>query len=74
MQVIIPVINWLEDSVPRAPLAIIIIFMLTLLPTLCLPSAPFVWLCGIVFGYGIGMVIMTIAIFFGMRSGNRFSK
>ncbi|KAK9742853.1 hypothetical protein RND81_03G200600 [Saponaria officinalis] len=59
---VIPVVNWLVDSGFRRPvLAAILFAAIALLPVLLLPSVPFKWVAGMVFGYGIGFLLITTA-------------
>ncbi|KAK3125804.1 hypothetical protein QOZ80_7BG0609930 [Eleusine coracana subsp. coracana] len=65
-KVIMPIIRWEAKSFGRPVLALVIIASLALFPVVFLPSGPPMWLTGIVFGYGLGFLIIMAGISIGM--------
>ncbi|TVU37705.1 hypothetical protein EJB05_11035, partial [Eragrostis curvula] len=65
-KVIMPIIRWEARSFGRPVLALVIIASLALFPVVFLPSGPSMWLTGIVFGYGLGFLIIMAGITIGM--------
>jgi len=65
-KVIMPIIQWEAKSFGRPVLAVVIITSLALFPVVLLPSGPPMWLTGIVFGYGIGFLIIMAGVTIGM--------
>ncbi|CAN6199946.1 unnamed protein product [Urochloa humidicola] len=65
-KVIMPIIQWEAKSFRRPMLAVVIIASLALLPLVFLPSGPPMWLTGIIFGYGLGFLIIMVGITIGM--------
>ncbi|KAK3127810.1 hypothetical protein QOZ80_7AG0578680 [Eleusine coracana subsp. coracana] len=65
-KVIMPIIRWEARSFGRPVLALVIIASLAIFPVVFLPSGPPMWLTGIVFGYGLGFVIIMAGISIGM--------
>ncbi|CAN6206207.1 unnamed protein product [Urochloa humidicola] len=65
-KVIMPIIQWEAKSFRRPMLAVVIIASLALFPLVFLPSGPPMWLTGIIFGYGLGFLIIMAGITIGM--------
>jgi uncharacterized membrane protein YdjX (TVP38/TMEM64 family) len=61
-----PIIQWEAKSFRRPVLAVVIIASLALFPVVFLPSGPTMWLTGIIFGYGLGFLIIMAGITIGM--------
>jgi uncharacterized membrane protein YdjX (TVP38/TMEM64 family) len=61
-----PIIQWEAKSFRRPVLAVVIIASLALFPVVFLPSGPAMWLTGIIFGYGLGFLIIMAGITIGM--------
>lgn len=47
-------------------LAIVLIVSLALFPVFLIPSGPSMWLAGMIFGYGLGFVIIMVGTTIGM--------
>ncbi|CAM0906926.1 unnamed protein product [Alopecurus aequalis] len=65
-KVLLPIMRWEATSFGRPVLAIVLVVSLSLFPTVLLPSTPCMWLTGIIFGYGLGSVIIMVGTAIGM--------
>ncbi|KAL3843611.1 hypothetical protein ACJIZ3_001014 [Penstemon smallii] len=65
-KVLFPILKWEATSFGRPVLALILVGSLALFPVLLIPSAPSMWLAGMIFGYGLGFVIIMIGTTIGM--------
>lgn len=65
MQVVIPILEWEAETFSRPILALVLIASLALFPVLLIPSGPSMWLAGIEFGYGLGLLIIMAGTLFG---------
>ncbi|KAL3651468.1 hypothetical protein CASFOL_004470 [Castilleja foliolosa] len=50
----------------RPVLALVLVASLALFPVLLIPSGPSMWLAGMIFGYGLGFVIIMVGTTIGM--------
>ncbi|VFQ97834.1 unnamed protein product [Cuscuta campestris] len=65
-KVLVPILEWEATSFGRPALALILVASLALFPVLLIPSAPSMWLAGMIFGYGLGFVLIMIGTTVGM--------
>ncbi|KAK2662934.1 hypothetical protein Ddye_001508 [Dipteronia dyeriana] len=65
-KVLLPIMKWEATAFGRPVLALVLIASLALFPVLLIPSGPSMWLAGMIFGYGIGFVIIMIGTTIGM--------
>ncbi|GAA0150248.1 hypothetical protein LIER_09231 [Lithospermum erythrorhizon] len=65
-KVLIPILHWEATSFGRPVLALVLVASLALFPVFLIPSGPSMWLAGMVFGYGIGFVIIMVGTTIGM--------
>ncbi|GAY64208.1 hypothetical protein CUMW_231860 [Citrus unshiu] len=57
-KVLFPLMQWEATAFGRPVLAIVLIASLALFPVFLIPSGPSMWLAGMIFGYGLGFVII----------------
>lgn len=65
-QVIIPIMKWEATAFGRPMLALTLVASLALFPVFFIPSGPSMWLAGMIFGYGLGFVIIMVGTTIGM--------
>lgn len=65
-KVLFPVMQWEATAFGRPVLAIVLIASLALFPVFLIPSGPSMWLAGMIFGYGLGFVIIMVGTTIGM--------
>ncbi|KAM0857057.1 hypothetical protein ACQ4PT_048736 [Festuca glaucescens] len=65
-KVLLPIMRWEATSFGRPVLAIVLVVSLSLFPIVFLPSTPSMWLTGIIFGYGLGSLIIMAGTAIGM--------
>lgn len=65
-KVLIPIMQWEATAFGRPVLALVLVASLALFPVLLIPSGPSMWLAGMIFGYGIGFVIIMVGTTIGM--------
>ncbi|XP_010554345.1 PREDICTED: transmembrane protein 64 [Tarenaya hassleriana] len=65
-KVLIPILKWEATAFGRPMLALVLVASLALFPVFLIPSGPSMWLAGIIFGYGIGFVIIMVGTTVGM--------
>nr|XP_043621568.1 transmembrane protein 64 [Erigeron canadensis] len=65
-KVLLPMLQWEATAFGRPALAFILIASLALFPVLLIPSGPSMWLAGMIFGYGLGFVIIMVGTTIGM--------
>ncbi|KAK7406203.1 hypothetical protein VNO78_07823 [Psophocarpus tetragonolobus] len=65
-KVIIPMINWERKTFSSPVLAFLVFASIALFPTLILPSSPSMWLAGMIFGYGLGFLLIMSAVAVGV--------
>ncbi|KAJ4717674.1 SNARE associated Golgi protein family [Melia azedarach] len=65
-KVLIPIMQWEATAFGRPVLAIVLIASLALFPVFLIPSGPSMWLAGMIFGYGLGFVIIMVGTTIGM--------
>lgn len=66
VQVLLPLLQWEATAFGRPVLALVLVASLALFPVLLIPSGPSMWLAGMIFGYGLGFVIIMIGTTIGM--------
>lgn len=66
LQVLFPVLQWEATAFGRPVLAVILVASLALFPVVLIPSGPSMWLAGMIFGYGLGFVIIMAGTTVGM--------
>lgn len=65
-KVLIPILQWEATAFGRPVLALVLVASLALFPVFLIPSGPSMWLAGMIFGYGIGFVIIMVGTSIGM--------
>ncbi|ESQ33079.1 hypothetical protein EUTSA_v10004591mg [Eutrema salsugineum] len=65
-KVLIPILRWEATAFGRPTLAIVLVVSLALFPVFLIPSGPSMWLAGMIFGYGLGFVIIMVGTTIGM--------
>ncbi|CAM6100045.1 unnamed protein product [Calypogeia fissa] len=64
-RVVIPMLVWEASTFSKPVLALVLVLSLALFPIVLLPSAPSMWLTGMIFGYGLGYLIINVGTFLG---------
>ncbi|ONK62996.1 uncharacterized protein A4U43_C07F10310 [Asparagus officinalis] len=65
-KVLMPIMQWEATAFGRPVLALVLIASLALFPVILVPSGPSMWLAGMIFGYGLGFVIIMVGTTIGM--------
>ncbi|XP_058076711.1 uncharacterized protein LOC131225240 [Magnolia sinica] len=65
-KILMPIMRWEATAFGRPALALILVASLALFPVILLPSGPSMWLAGMIFGYGLGFVIIMVGTTIGM--------
>lgn len=65
-KVVIPLMEWEATTFSRPVLALVLIGSLALLPVFLIPSGPSMWLAGMIFGYGLGFLIIMAGTLVGV--------
>ncbi|CAL9045313.1 unnamed protein product [Musa banksii] len=65
-KVLLPIMEWEATAFGRPVLALVLVASLALFPVVLLPSGPSMWLVGMIFGYGLGFVIIMVGTTIGM--------
>lgn len=65
-KVVIPLMEWEASNFSRPVLALVLIGSLALLPVFLIPSGPSMWLAGMIFGYGLGFLIIMAGMLLGV--------
>ncbi|OAY46659.1 TVP38/TMEM64 family membrane protein YdjX isoform X2 [Manihot esculenta] len=65
-KVLLPFMEWESTAFGHPVLAIVLVASLALFPVFLLPSGPSMWLAGMIFGYGIGFIIIMVGTTIGM--------
>ncbi|XP_073124015.1 uncharacterized protein [Henckelia pumila] len=65
-KVLFPVLQWEATAFGRPVLALVLVASLALFPVFLIPSGPSMWLAGMIFGYGLGFVIIMVGTTIGM--------
>ncbi|KAL1811727.1 hypothetical protein DCAR_0623856 [Daucus carota subsp. sativus] len=65
-KVLIPILEWEATAFGRPVLALVLVASLALFPVFLIPSGPSMWLAGMIFGYGLGFVIIMVGTTIGM--------
>ena len=58
--------KWEATAFGRPMLALMLVASLALFPVFFIPSGPSMWLAGMIFGYGLGFVIIMVGTTIGM--------
>lgn len=65
-KVLFPILQWEATAFGRPVLAVVLVASLALFPVFLIPSGPSMWLAGMIFGYGLGFVIIMVGTTIGM--------
>ncbi|KAI3704092.1 hypothetical protein L1987_74305 [Smallanthus sonchifolius] len=65
-KILLPMMQWEAETFGRPVLAVILVVSLAIFPVVFLPSGPSMWLAGMMFGYGLGFVIIMVGTTIGM--------
>lgn len=65
-KVLVPMLQWEATAFGRPVLALILVASLAFFPVLLIPSGPSMWLAGMIFGYGLGFLIIMAGTTVGM--------
>ncbi|XP_051146388.1 uncharacterized protein LOC127261981 [Andrographis paniculata] len=65
-KVLYPILQWEATAFGRPVLALVLVGSLALFPVFLIPSGPSMWLAGMIFGYGLGFVIIIAGTTIGM--------
>ncbi|TXG53517.1 hypothetical protein EZV62_018773 [Acer yangbiense] len=65
-KVLLPIMQWEATAFGLPVLALVLIASLALFPVLLIPYGPSMWLAGMIFGYGLGFVIIMVGMTIGM--------
>ncbi|XP_019191161.1 PREDICTED: uncharacterized protein LOC109185647 [Ipomoea nil] len=65
-KVLIPILQWEATAFGRPVLALVLVASLALFPVFLIPSGPSMWVAGMIFGYGLGFVIIMVGTTVGM--------
>ncbi|XP_072982331.1 uncharacterized protein [Typha latifolia] len=65
-KVIVPIMQWEATAFGRPVLALVLVASLAFFPVILFPSGPSMWLAGMIFGYGLGFVIIMVGTTIGM--------
>ncbi|KAL8209491.1 hypothetical protein R6Q57_006223 [Mikania cordata] len=65
-KMLLPMMQWEAETFGRPVLAVILVVSLALFPVIFLPSGPSMWLAGMMFGYGLGFIIIMVGTTIGM--------
>ncbi|KAL6513226.1 hypothetical protein OROGR_020712 [Orobanche gracilis] len=65
-KVLYPLLQWEATAFGRPVLALVLVASLALFPVFLIPSGPSMWLAGMIFGYGLGFVIIMAGTTIGM--------
>ncbi|XP_004300053.1 PREDICTED: transmembrane protein 64 [Fragaria vesca subsp. vesca] len=65
-KVLLPIMRWEATAFGRPVLALVLVASLALFPVFFIPSGPSMWLAGMIFGYGLGFVIIMVGTTIGM--------
>ncbi|KAJ3698166.1 hypothetical protein LUZ61_001871 [Rhynchospora tenuis] len=65
-KVLLPMMEWESTAFGRPVLALVLVASLAIFPILFIPSGPSMWLSGMIFGYGLGFVIIMAGTTIGM--------
>ncbi|KAF8019144.1 hypothetical protein BT93_H3891 [Corymbia citriodora subsp. variegata] len=65
-KVLYPMMQWEATAFGRPVLALVLVGSLAFFPVLLIPSGPSMWLAGMIFGYGLGFIIIMVGTTVGM--------
>ncbi|XP_057542474.1 uncharacterized protein LOC130820935 [Amaranthus tricolor] len=65
-KVLLPMMQWEATAFGRPVLALVLVASLAFFPVVLIPSGPSMWLAGMIFGYGLGFVIIMAGTTIGM--------
>ncbi|XP_042469747.1 TVP38/TMEM64 family membrane protein YdjX-like isoform X2 [Zingiber officinale] len=57
-KILLPMMEWEATAFGRPVLALVLVASLALFPVILVPSGPSMWLAGMIFGYGLGFIII----------------
>ncbi|KAG6521751.1 hypothetical protein ZIOFF_018877 [Zingiber officinale] len=64
--ILLPMMEWEATAFGRPVLALVLVASLALFPVILVPSGPSMWLAGMIFGYGLGFIIIMVGTTIGM--------
>ncbi|ESW26078.1 hypothetical protein PHAVU_003G089500 [Phaseolus vulgaris] len=65
-KVLYPIMEWEATAFGRPVLALVLVASLAFFPVFLIPSGPSMWLTGMIFGYGLGFIIIIVGTTIGM--------
>ncbi|KAL2491059.1 SUPPRESSOR OF AUXIN RESISTANCE1 [Abeliophyllum distichum] len=65
-KILFPILKWEATAFGRPVLALVLVASLAFFPVFLIPSGPSMWLAGMIFGYGLGFVIIMVGTTIGM--------
>ncbi|XP_057503010.1 uncharacterized protein LOC130786681 [Actinidia eriantha] len=65
-KVLLPIMQWEATAFGRPVLALVLVASLAFFPVVLIPSGPSMWLAGMIFGYGLGFLIIMVGTTIGM--------
>ncbi|KAL5981762.1 hypothetical protein ACLOJK_015825 [Asimina triloba] len=65
-KVLMPIMKWEATAFGRPVLALVLVASLSFFPIFLIPSGPSMWLAGMIFGYGLGFLIIMAGTAVGM--------
>lgn len=65
-KILLPMLQWEATAFGRPMLALVLVASLALFPVFLIPSGPSMWLAGMIFGYGLGFLIIIFGTTIGM--------
>ncbi|XP_042373123.1 TVP38/TMEM64 family membrane protein YdjX-like isoform X1 [Zingiber officinale] len=65
-KILLPMMEWEATAFGRPVLALVLVASLALFPVILVPSGPSMWLAGMIFGYGLGFIIIMVGTTIGM--------
>ncbi|XP_057820264.1 uncharacterized protein LOC131033145 [Cryptomeria japonica] len=65
-KVVLPLMKWEASTFKRPVLAFLLTATMAIFPVFLLPSGPSMWLAGMIFGYGLGFLIIMAGTTIGM--------
>ncbi|XWS20629.1 hypothetical protein CRYUN_Cryun31cG0119000 [Craigia yunnanensis] len=65
-KVLFPIMQWEATAFGHPILAVVLVTSLALFPVFLIPSGPSMWLAGMIFGYGLGFLIIMVGTTIGM--------
>ncbi|KAK6915804.1 SNARE associated Golgi protein [Dillenia turbinata] len=65
-KILLPMMQWEATAFGRPVLALVLVASLAFFPVFLIPSGPSMWLAGMIFGYGLGFIIIMVGTTIGM--------